>query len=222
MAGPKTMVDNLSENSNLILVQAQSAGFDGENFAQIFVNNVAVATGNNENNHQRGLHIAVINPMNGKVVRAKVFDTYQSSATFETFISIMDVNIFNIEEGSIIVAAAKDDCVKSLSAASKKWFMDMGSQAINNVDYRQSFTFMGIYGRKQCHEKVGTNNATSQLTWVFRTTNEIEDSEKASIEAVMVPTDTDKQEISEHSLTEFSKDMESAKNFIVEQFKSEL
>lgn len=37
-------------------------------------------------NCQRGLHIVVINPYNGKVEYANVFDTYVSSKLFDEFI----------------------------------------------------------------------------------------------------------------------------------------
>ena len=40
----------------------------------------------NENGHDRGLHIVVINPYNGNVEKAKVFDTHVSSLAFDEFV----------------------------------------------------------------------------------------------------------------------------------------
>ena len=40
----------------------------------------------NENGHYRGLHIAIINPNNGRIHQARVFDTYKTSDAFDNFI----------------------------------------------------------------------------------------------------------------------------------------
>jgi len=41
---------------------------------------------NNEHDHQRGLHIVVINPDDGEIMQKKVFDTYKTSTKFDEFI----------------------------------------------------------------------------------------------------------------------------------------
>ena len=46
----------------MILVQANSAGFEGGNFAKITVNDVPIFIEENETKNTRGLHIVVINP----------------------------------------------------------------------------------------------------------------------------------------------------------------
>ena len=70
-----------------------------------------------------------------------------------------------------MVAACKDDCVTNLSENAKKWFADLGSQEIYNLEYRQSFVFIGITGQKEnCQEKRGTlANEQVQITQVFST-----------------------------------------------------
>ena len=97
-------------DESLITIQTQSAGFDAGNFATITRNNELLKVERNENKHYRGLHIVIINPENGKVECAKVFDTYKSSACIDNF-------LFNIDlpEGYIVVAACKDDCVTKMS-----------------------------------------------------------------------------------------------------------
>jgi len=55
----------------------------------------------------------IIDKNNGKVVKARVFDTYSSSDDFEKFI-LNDVPL-----DSIVIAACKDDCSKSLSEKGK-------------------------------------------------------------------------------------------------------
>ena len=59
-----------------ILILAQSAGFNGGNYAKITINNTLILTKNNENDHSRGLHIVIMNPQTGKIESAQVFDTY--------------------------------------------------------------------------------------------------------------------------------------------------
>ena len=54
--------------------------------------------------HNRGLHIVIVNPLTGKVVLAKVFDTYISSEEFERFAKD------KIDFGFIVIAACKDEC----------------------------------------------------------------------------------------------------------------
>lgn len=73
------------------------------------INNQKVAVLKNENNDFRGVHIYLINPENGLVVVAKVFDTYKSPDYFDGLISQ------KIPEGYIVVAACKDDMITSLS-----------------------------------------------------------------------------------------------------------
>lgn len=63
----------------------------------------------NESTHMRGLHIVIINPIDGKVVFAQAFDTCKSSSAFELFTEK------DIPPGYIVVAACEDDCVLNLS-----------------------------------------------------------------------------------------------------------
>ena len=63
-----------------------SSGFYGSNNARIFINEEPIVLEKNESDHLRGLHIAIIDPSNAKVVFAKVFDTADSSMEFDMFI----------------------------------------------------------------------------------------------------------------------------------------
>ena len=99
-----------------MVIKATSAGFNGGNFAKIEVNNDEVTVEQNENGHNRGLNIVVINPITGQVDLAISFDTHKSSDCFEAFINM------NLAIGSIVVAACKDDCTVNLSDKVKNWF----------------------------------------------------------------------------------------------------
>ena len=55
----------------------------------------------------------------------------------------------------IIIAACKDDCTKNLTWNSRKWFTDLGSRQVEKIQYRCSFAFIGIIGKKEVHERRG-------------------------------------------------------------------
>ena len=98
------------EYSGFLILQATSAGFDGGNLAKITINDVAVELNQNESCHDRGLHVAIINPLSGILESAKVFDTYAKPNGFDSFIAGND-----IPKGSLVVAACKDECSTGLS-----------------------------------------------------------------------------------------------------------
>ena len=91
----------------------------------------------NEHGHYRGLHIAIFNPFNGIVVKARAFDTYKTSVDLDGFIHA------GIPEGYIVVAASEDDGASQLSLKAKQWFGNMGSLRIWDLKYRASFAFIG-------------------------------------------------------------------------------
>jgi len=70
-----------------------------------------------------------------------VFDTYRRSDKFDQFIDE------GIEEGHIVAAACRDDCITNMSEKGKKWFEDMGSLEIKELGYRQGFAFIGQFGK---------------------------------------------------------------------------
>ena len=53
----------------------------------------------NENGHFRGLHVVVIDPSDGSIDSAEVFDTYSICNRFDAFIE------YGIPDGRIVVAA---------------------------------------------------------------------------------------------------------------------
>ena len=69
-----------------IVVEASSAGWNAGNSAEIKVNGEKVNLMSNSNGHYRGLQLVVIDQKTGKVIAARVFDTYKSSKKLESFI----------------------------------------------------------------------------------------------------------------------------------------
>lgn len=60
----------LDDDQRAIVVKAESAGFEAGNMARISIDDVEVKCLPNENGNDRGLHLVVINPHNGKVIMA--------------------------------------------------------------------------------------------------------------------------------------------------------
>ena len=81
--------------------------------ACISINDVVLQMDRNESGHDRGLHLVIINPLNGAVELSQVFDTYKGDH------KLPSVSTRYIPPGYIIVAACKDDCVTQLSEKDK-------------------------------------------------------------------------------------------------------
>ena len=105
---------SLNDVSKLIMVQAKSAGHDHGNKAFILVHGYQLKIDKNENGHKRGLHIAILNHANGKVITSKAFDTFKSSETLEKFIGENPV-----ADGNMVIAVCYDECSTNLSTKAK-------------------------------------------------------------------------------------------------------
>lgn len=99
--------------TKFIVIHVESSGYNGLNFATIAINDKPVEMQLNSSNHKRGLHVVVINPADGEVEYAQVFDTYKSSEELDAFISE------GVPKNYIVVAACKDDCFTMLSQTAK-------------------------------------------------------------------------------------------------------
>ena len=60
-----------------------------------------------------------------------------SSDRFDNFLE------YSIPPGHIVVAACKDEFVKNLSKRGKRFFFEMGSKLIHELEYRMGFAFIG-------------------------------------------------------------------------------
>ena len=136
------------EGKEIFIVSARSAGYHDGNYATITINDTPANISVNEKKHQRGIHLVVINPENGKAVHSRCFDTYTDSEDFEKFIKETD-----IPDGHIIVAALKDEGAKWMSDRVKNWFTSLGSGEIKRLQYQHAFCFIGIMGSTECNEE---------------------------------------------------------------------
>ena len=96
----------------------------------------------NQSGHYRGLHIVVIDPIDGTVKLAKVFDTFESSEDLSSYL----FGPSSPTAGSIVVATCKNECWRRFSDSCKRWFKKMGSTEIDNVEHKQAYVFIGTVG----------------------------------------------------------------------------
>ena len=136
---PKTI--DPETKKTVMVVQVQSAGYKGGNFAKITINDlpVEILGDNNQNPSQWGLHVVLINNTNGIVEAAKSFDTYEHSRVINAFITN------DIPDGWIVCAACKDECIMNLSKKAKDWLVKMGSKEIYQTRQGCGFAFIGVY-----------------------------------------------------------------------------
>ena len=117
------------------------------------------------------MHLVVINPTNGEVCWAIVFDTYKSSDALNEFI------LRGLPTGYIVVAACKDEMTTELSGLAKHWLGEMGSLNIWKLEYRDSFVFIGrsnqngtMPSNTEFNEKSGKEQVS--ISQVFKLTSE--------------------------------------------------
>ena len=75
------------KNKGILVITATSAGYDAGNETKITINEEIVKLEPNSNGHFRGLHVIVVNPNDGNIEYAQVFDTYKSSDSLQEFIN---------------------------------------------------------------------------------------------------------------------------------------
>ncbi|MDJ0556981.1 MAG: interleukin-like EMT inducer domain-containing protein [Microcoleaceae cyanobacterium MO_207.B10] len=137
MNNPST---NPIANTSNIKIKAESASLNHGNSARITVNNQTVGL----ENSGRGLNVAVFDELTGQNIYCTTFDThgYQAASTaFALFIESLPIN-------KIVAIAVKDDANYNLSARAKKACESLGSNLINNLEFRSSFVIIGQKGAK--------------------------------------------------------------------------
>ncbi|KAI9591628.1 glycosyl hydrolases family 15-domain-containing protein [Syncephalis fuscata] len=130
------LVRDLSRSSSsVVAVSVQSAGFDAGDFTHITVNNVEYSM------NLRGLNVVVIDRL-GEVTEVASFDTHLSSEESDAFSKLVD----QLENGSVIVVAIKDESSWHLSLSAIQACRSLGSKSIDQVQFRDSWCFIGTKG----------------------------------------------------------------------------
>ncbi|KAG2456134.1 IDH3G dehydrogenase, partial [Polypterus senegalus] len=93
-----------------------------------------------KNNVGRGVNIALVNGVTGELIEARFFDMWEG-----------DVNellkfIRPLHEGTLVFVASYDDPATKMNEEARKIFTDLGSTAIKDLAFRDSWVFAGAKG----------------------------------------------------------------------------
>ncbi|XP_028669185.1 protein FAM3A isoform X1 [Erpetoichthys calabaricus] len=93
-----------------------------------------------KNNVGRGVNIALVNGVTGELIEARFFDMWEG-----------DVNellkfLRPLHEGTLVFVASYDDPATKMNEEARKIFTDLGSTAIKDVAFRDSWVFAGAKG----------------------------------------------------------------------------
>ncbi|XP_075434609.1 protein FAM3A isoform X2 [Ascaphus truei] len=93
-----------------------------------------------QNNVGRGLNVALVNGVNGELVEAKSFDMWEGD------VSELLRFLRPIHEGTLVLVASSDDPATKMTEDARKMFAELGSTAIKDVGFRDSWVFLGAKG----------------------------------------------------------------------------
>ena len=127
-------------NTNNIKLKAQSASFNHGNSALITINNKTVGF----EHYGRGLNVAVFDELTGQNIYCTTFDTNSNETNATAFALFIE----NLPAKKIVAIAVKDDANYSLSNRAKKAFESLGSNLINDLEFRSSYVIIGEKGGK--------------------------------------------------------------------------
>ncbi|TPX56330.1 hypothetical protein PhCBS80983_g04610 [Powellomyces hirtus] len=127
-----------------LVIRVQSAGFTAGCFTKMEI----VRDGA----HQpirgvfgRGLNVAVLDPLDGTIVERASYDTHISRDESDEFAKLIDL----LEPGTLVVVAAMDDAAEHLTEQALAACERLGSTAVRNMRYRDSWCIIGEKGAER-------------------------------------------------------------------------
>ncbi|XP_077577842.1 protein FAM3A [Stigmatopora nigra] len=93
-----------------------------------------------KNNVGRGLNIALVNGVTGELLETKTFDMWAGD------VSDLLKYLRLLHEGTLVFVASFDDPATKLNAESRRLFEELGSTAIKELAFRDSWVFVGAKG----------------------------------------------------------------------------
>ncbi|KAL1020927.1 hypothetical protein UPYG_G00006510 [Umbra pygmaea] len=93
-----------------------------------------------KNNVGRGLNIALVNGVTGELIGTKAFDMWAGDVT-----DLLKY-IRPLHEGTLVFAASFDDPATKLNDEARRLFEELGSTAVKELTFRDSWVFVGAKG----------------------------------------------------------------------------
>ncbi|RPI02961.1 MAG: hypothetical protein EHM72_02795 [Calditrichaeota bacterium] len=136
-------------------IQVVSAGLADGNYAHFAVNDQTVFTG------ARGINLVAVNHEEGRVLHRRTFDTYAAAAESDSLAAFLT----RLADNTIILAGVMDDGAANLTATGRAAFESLGSREISNLQYRDSWAFIGRKGTTTplAEQRVSQNNGQASV-----------------------------------------------------------
>ncbi|KAM7404689.1 hypothetical protein PAMP_012013 [Pampus punctatissimus] len=93
-----------------------------------------------KNNVGRGLNIALVNGVTGELLETKTFDMWAGD------VSDLLKYLRPLHEGTLVFVASFDDPATKLNDESRRLFEELGSTAVKELAFRDSWVFVGAKG----------------------------------------------------------------------------
>lgn len=156
--------------SNTLSIKAQSAGYFAGNFAKVEINGAVMQASS------RGIHVWVIDRNENIILERASFDTHISKEESQEFAKFLKW----IASGMVIIIASKDEFIENLTKDAITALEQLGSSKINDVEYRDSYVFIGEKGDPanilEAHQQ-SKEGPTELLEKTFKLASKLEDSD---------------------------------------------
>ncbi|KAM4563551.1 protein FAM3A [Odontesthes bonariensis] len=93
-----------------------------------------------KNNVGRGLNVALVNGVTGELLETKTFDMWAGD------VSDLLKFLRPLHEGTLVFVASFDDAATKMNDESRRLFEELGSTAIKELAFRDSWVFVGAKG----------------------------------------------------------------------------
>ncbi|XP_015233361.1 protein FAM3A isoform X1 [Cyprinodon tularosa] len=93
-----------------------------------------------KNNVGRGLNIALVNGVTGELLETKTFDMWAGD------VSSLLKFLRPLHEGTLVFVASFDDAATKMNEESRRLFEELGSTAVKELAFRDSWVFVGAKG----------------------------------------------------------------------------
>jgi hypothetical protein len=125
----------ISQNWAATLRVESAAALDG-NHALFYLENDLLYSGT------RGISVVVLDSQNGEVIEKKTFDTFASAEQADSLAALLNA----LPDGALVLAGVRDDGANSVTSAAIQALQSIGSQEIDKLQYRQSWSFIAQKG----------------------------------------------------------------------------
>ncbi|KAI8348433.1 glycosyl hydrolases family 15-domain-containing protein [Choanephora cucurbitarum] len=128
-----------SAANSTISIKAQSGGYFAGNFAKVEINQSLMEA------NSRGIHVWAIDRNESIILESASFDTHISEEESKGLAEFLKW----LNEGMVVVIASKDEFVENLTEEAISALEALGSTKIRDVQYRDSYVFIGEKGSTQ-------------------------------------------------------------------------